>query len=114
MKLESIQLERQVAVHGQESRCYSVDPVLRCLPGCFPLKTTSVTVGFHCVPAGESEIIIYIKKTLTCGEKKVPNCSNHFTCADAAVIPQSIYDSSVDLKESAEAHLACSCTAQCA
>ncbi|XP_022593896.1 vitellogenin-like [Seriola dumerili] len=84
MKIESIQLERQVNVHGQESKCYSVEPVLRCLPGCFPVKTTAVTVGFHCIPT------------------------------DAASNLHSMYDNSVDLKETAEAHLACSCTAQCA
>uniref|UniRef100_A0A4W6F862 Uncharacterized protein n=1 Tax=Lates calcarifer TaxID=8187 RepID=A0A4W6F862_LATCA len=77
MKHEFIQLQRQVNIHGQESNCYSVEPVLRCLPGCFPVKTTAVTVGFHC------------------------NLNT-------------IYDNSVDLKETAEAHLACSCTAQCA
>lgn len=54
MKLESVQLERQVIVHGQESKCFSVEPVLHCLPGCFPERTTEVTVGYHCVPAGES------------------------------------------------------------
>ncbi|XP_049442919.1 vitellogenin-1-like isoform X2 [Epinephelus fuscoguttatus] len=81
MKLESVKLERQVNIHGQESKCFSVEPVLRCLPGCFPVKTTTVTVGFHCMPAGD--------------------LSN-------------IHDSSVDLRETAEAHLACSCTAQCA
>lgn len=38
--------------------------------------------------------------------------------ADSALnLPESlssIYDNSVDLRETAEAHLACSCTAQCA
>ncbi|XP_040895473.1 vitellogenin-like [Toxotes jaculatrix] len=87
MKLESMQLENQVNIHGEESKCFSVEPVLRCLPGCFPVKTTPVTVGFHCLPA-DSAI-------------------NH---------PEglhSIYDSSVDMKETVEAHLACSCTAHC-
>lgn len=54
LKLESVQLEKQVNIHGHESKCYSVEPVLRCLPGCLPVKTTAVTVGFHCLPAGES------------------------------------------------------------
>ena len=54
MKLESVQLERQVNIHGQESKCFSVEPVLRCLPGCFPVKTTTLTVGYHCLPVGES------------------------------------------------------------
>lgn len=53
IKLESVELEKQAVVYGQESRCFSVEPVLRCLPGCVPVKTTSVTVGFHCVAAGE-------------------------------------------------------------
>lgn len=53
VKLESVELEKQAVVYGQESRCFSVEPVLRCLPGCFPVKTTSVTLGFHCVAAGE-------------------------------------------------------------
>lgn len=52
IKLDSVELEKQAVVYGQESRCFSVEPVLRCLPGCFPVKTTSVTVGFHCVAAG--------------------------------------------------------------
>lgn len=54
MKLESVKLEKQVILHGEESKCYSVEPVLRCLPGCLPLRTTTVTIGFHCLPAGES------------------------------------------------------------
>ncbi|XP_075326632.1 vitellogenin-1-like [Odontesthes bonariensis] len=85
LKHESVKLEKKINIHGEESTCYSVEPVLRCLPGCFPVKTTSVTVGFNCLPADST--------------------------------PQSmssIFESSVDLRENAEAHLACSCTAQCA
>uniref|UniRef100_UPI003AAA2895 vitellogenin-like n=1 Tax=Centroberyx gerrardi TaxID=166262 RepID=UPI003AAA2895 len=88
MRLESVMLERQMIVHGQESNCYSVEPVLRCLPGCFPVKTTPVTVGYHCLPADS---------TLNRPEELT-----------------AIYNKSVDLRETAEAHLACSCTAQCA
>lgn len=53
IKLESVKLEKQAVVYGQESKCFSVQPVLRCLPGCFPVKTTPVTAGFHCIAAGE-------------------------------------------------------------
>ncbi|XP_067452954.1 vitellogenin-1-like [Thunnus thynnus] len=88
LKHESVQLQKQINLHGQESSCYSVEPVLRCLPGCFPVKTTSVTVGFHCMSADSA--------------------LNHPESLS------SIYDNSVDLRETAEAHLACSCTAQCA
>nr|BAD93695.1 vitellogenin [Verasper moseri] len=83
MKLESVQLQKQLNINGQESKCFSVEPVLRCLSGCFPVKTTAVTVGFHCQPA------------------------------DSAVTAHNIFDNSVDLRETAEAHLACSCTAHC-
>lgn len=55
MKLESVKLDKQMNLQGQDSKCYSVEPVLRCLPGCMPVRTTTVNVGFHCVPAGESE-----------------------------------------------------------
>uniref|UniRef100_A0AAZ1X3A5 Phosvitin n=1 Tax=Oreochromis aureus TaxID=47969 RepID=A0AAZ1X3A5_OREAU len=81
MKHESVQLEKQENVQAQNSKCYSVDPVLRCMAGCFPVRTTNVTVGFHCLPAGSS--------------------------------PSSMY-TSVDLMETTESHLACTCTAQCA
>ncbi|XP_039985633.1 vitellogenin-2-like [Xiphias gladius] len=87
MKLESVKLEKQMIFHGQESKCYSVEPVLRCLPGCMPVRTTAVTVGFHCLPA-DSNL----------------NRSEGLS---------SIYQKSTDLKETAEAHLACRCTAQC-
>ncbi|KAM8746385.1 vitellogenin-1-like [Acanthopagrus schlegelii] len=88
MKLESVQLDKQVNIHGQESKCYSVEPMLRCLPGCFPVKTTFVTVGYHCVPADSA--------------LNRPESLSRIT------------GKSVDLRETAEAHLACTCTAQCA
>ncbi|XP_051231932.1 vitellogenin-2 [Dicentrarchus labrax] len=88
MKLESVKMEKQVNIHGQESKCYSVEPVLRCLPGCMPVRTTAVTVGFHCVPA-DSNMNRYEGLT-------------------------SIYEKSIDLSETSEAHVACRCTAQCA
>lgn len=37
------------------SKCYSVEPVLRCVKGCSATRTAPVFVGFHCVPAGKSQ-----------------------------------------------------------
>ncbi|XP_061152871.1 vitellogenin 2 [Syngnathus typhle] len=85
MTLESVKLEKQMVVHGQESKCYSVEPVLRCLAGCMPLRTTTVSIGFHCLPA-----------------------DTRMNRADG------IFSKSVDLRETTEAHLACRCTPQCA
>uniref|UniRef100_A0A7N6AEE7 Phosvitin n=1 Tax=Anabas testudineus TaxID=64144 RepID=A0A7N6AEE7_ANATE len=88
MRLESVKLEKQMILHGKESKCYSVEPVLRCLPGCMSVRTTSVTVGFHCVPA-DSNL------------NRSEGLSN-------------IFEKSTDVTETAEAHLACRCTTQCA
>lgn len=55
MQLESVKWEKQANLDGEQAKCYSVEPVLRCLPGCMPVRTTLVTVGYHCVPIGESE-----------------------------------------------------------
>ncbi|XP_056132380.1 vitellogenin-2-like [Lampris incognitus] len=85
MKLESVKLEKQIVFHGEESKCYSVEPVLRCLPGCMPLRTTPVTIGFHCLPASSN----------------LNQLSN-------------IYEKSVDLRETTEAHMACRCSPHCA
>nr|BDQ29910.1 vitellogenin2 beta [Scyliorhinus torazame] len=48
-----VELGKTVNVEGQESRCYSVEPVQRCLEGCSPIETLSRIVNFHCVPANQ-------------------------------------------------------------
>ncbi|XP_029286236.1 vitellogenin-2-like [Cottoperca gobio] len=88
VKLESVKLEKQVNIHGQDSKCYSVEPVLRCLPGCIPVRTTPVTVGYHCLPVDAN--------------------------LNRSVGLSSIFEKSIDLRETTDAHLACRCTAQCA
>ncbi|XP_072245542.1 vitellogenin-2-like [Leuresthes tenuis] len=88
VKLESVKLEKKVTLQGEESKCYSVEPVLQCLPGCMPVRTTGVTVGYHCLPI-----------------------DSNLNRSDSL---SSISEKSIDLRETAEAHLACRCTAQCA
>ncbi|KAL1251198.1 hypothetical protein QQF64_018994 [Cirrhinus molitorella] len=85
MKLESVKLEKQVILNGQESKCYSVEPVLRCLPGCAPIRTTPVTIGYHCLST-DSNLNMF----------------------------DGIYEKSVDLRETTYAHVACRCSEQCA
>ncbi|CAL8271931.1 unnamed protein product [Arctogadus glacialis] len=88
MRQESVKLEKQIMVHGQESNCHSVETVLRCLPGCIPVKTTPVTVGFHCLP-------------ISAEQERSGDLS-------------SVLEQSVDLRESVMAHLACNCANLCA
>ncbi|XP_067272222.1 vitellogenin-like [Pseudorasbora parva] len=85
MKLESVKLEKQAILNGQESKCYSVEPVLRCLPGCVPIRTIPVTIGYHCLSTDSN--------------------LNKF---------DGVYEKTVDLRETADAHVACRCTEQCA
>lgn len=53
-----VKLEKSVQLAGVESKCYSTEPVLRCHRGCSVTRTAPVTVGFHCLPAGESTEIL--------------------------------------------------------
>lgn len=76
VKLESVQMEKPMIFHGQESNCFSVEPVLRCLPGCFPVKTTAVTVGFHCAPIGEFSL----QNTIIILHLSVHLLHSHFFC----------------------------------
>uniref|UniRef100_A0A7M4FIM9 Vitellogenin-1-like n=1 Tax=Crocodylus porosus TaxID=8502 RepID=A0A7M4FIM9_CROPO len=43
-----VNLERYPIIDGEESTCYSVDPVLKCRKDCTPTEKESVKVGFHC------------------------------------------------------------------
>ncbi|ROL40725.1 Vitellogenin [Anabarilius grahami] len=85
MKLESVKSEKQAILNGQESKCYSVEPVLRCLLGCEPIRTIPVTIGYHCLST-DSNLNMF----------------------------DGIYEKSVDLRETTDAHMACRCTEQCA
>ncbi|XP_048022033.1 vitellogenin isoform X2 [Megalobrama amblycephala] len=86
MKLETVELEKQKS-DRQESKCYSVEPVLRCLPGCLPIRTSHITVGYYCLPSNLKSILS-------------ANLSSN-------------YEKTEDLIETAEAHVACYCTEEC-
>ncbi|XP_010210304.1 PREDICTED: vitellogenin-2-like [Tinamus guttatus] len=49
-----VKIEKPVAFEKKASKCYSVEPVLQCVEGCSATQVVPVSVGFHCVPAGES------------------------------------------------------------
>ncbi|XP_055073124.2 vitellogenin isoform X2 [Misgurnus anguillicaudatus] len=50
MKLETVQLARQM-LDKYHSECYSVGPLLRCLPGCVPVMTSQLIVEYYCLPS---------------------------------------------------------------
>ncbi|NXJ74284.1 VIT2 protein, partial [Trogon melanurus] len=78
-----VKLEKTVQLAGVESKCYSTDPVLRCVKGCSATKTTPVTVGFHCLPADSAT-------SLTEKQTKFDQKSE-------------------DMQDTVDAHVACSC-----
>ncbi|XP_010154785.1 PREDICTED: vitellogenin-2-like [Eurypyga helias] len=78
-----VKLEKTVQLAGVESKCYSTEPVLRCMKGCSATKTTPVTVGFHCLPADSAT-------SLTDKQTKLDQKSE-------------------DMQDTVEAHVACSC-----
>uniref|UniRef100_A0A3B4ABN0 VWFD domain-containing protein n=1 Tax=Periophthalmus magnuspinnatus TaxID=409849 RepID=A0A3B4ABN0_9GOBI len=71
--------------HGVASKCYSVHPVLRCMPGCNPLKTKTIKVGYHCIPI----------------DSNLSSTDN-------------IFSKSMDVELDTDAHEECQCTPQCA
>ncbi|NXS59613.1 VIT2 protein, partial [Brachypteracias leptosomus] len=46
-----VKIEKTVAFEKKAAKCFSVEPVLRCVEGCSATKSVPVSVGFHCVPA---------------------------------------------------------------
>ncbi|XP_078075122.1 vitellogenin-like isoform X3 [Mustelus asterias] len=49
VRREFVQFGKLVEFEGLESKCFSVEPVQRCLEGCSPIETRSQVVNFHCV-----------------------------------------------------------------
>ncbi|XP_034035813.1 vitellogenin-2-like [Thalassophryne amazonica] len=87
LKQEFVKLEKQISIQGQQHKCYSVEPVLRCLPKCTPQDpTVTVTAGFHCVPVDT-----------TVNEQDL----------------SSMLGKNEDVREQTKAHVACLCN-QCA
>uniref|UniRef100_A0A7M4G216 Vitellogenin-2-like n=1 Tax=Crocodylus porosus TaxID=8502 RepID=A0A7M4G216_CROPO len=78
-----VKLEKTVRLEGEDSKCYSTEPVLRCVKGCTPTETTPVTVGFHCVPVDSVSNLLE-------GQMKLDQKSE-------------------DTEDVVEAHTACSC-----
>ncbi|NXY48555.1 VIT2 protein, partial [Ceuthmochares aereus] len=46
-----VKTEKPVSFEKAAGKCFSVEPVLRCVQGCSATRTVPVSVGFHCVPA---------------------------------------------------------------
>ncbi|XP_055486330.1 vitellogenin-like [Leucoraja erinacea] len=54
VRRDFVELGTVVEFEGQASRCYSVEPVQRCLAECTPMETRSRRVRFHCLAANQT------------------------------------------------------------
>ncbi|NXB14165.1 VIT1 protein, partial [Rhagologus leucostigma] len=84
-----VKLNRNPTVDGEESTCYSVDPVLKCMKDCTPIEKASVKVGFHCFPKETAVSLLEWQKS---SDKK------------------SAFE---DVVESVDADIDCTCTGGC-
>uniref|UniRef100_A0A8C0FX62 Phosvitin n=1 Tax=Chelonoidis abingdonii TaxID=106734 RepID=A0A8C0FX62_CHEAB len=78
-----VKLEKTIRLEGENSKCYPVEPVLRCVKGCSATETTPVSIGFHCLPADSTASLVE-------GQMKFDQKSE-------------------DMQDTVEAHTACSC-----
>ncbi|XP_051868476.1 vitellogenin-like isoform X1 [Pristis pectinata] len=86
----TVKLNRSVKLHGQDSKCYSTEPVLRCHIGCSPVKTVPVVYGFHCLPT-----------------------DSNTNPADEQLKSTNFGQKSEDMTSPIDAHVACSCSSEC-
>ncbi|KAM9280497.1 LOW QUALITY PROTEIN: vitellogenin-1-like [Cariama cristata] len=84
-----VKLNRNPTIDGEESTCYSVDPVLKCMKDCTPIEKTSVKVGFHCFPKDTAVSLLEWQRS---SDKK---------------------SASEDVVESVDADIDCTCTGDC-
>ncbi|NWY52270.1 VIT1 protein, partial [Chionis minor] len=84
-----VKLNRNPTIDGEESMCYSVDPVLKCMTDCTPIEKTSVKVGFHCFPKDTAVSLLEWQRS---SDKK---------------------SASEDVVESVDADIDCTCTGNC-
>ncbi|XP_068879342.1 vitellogenin-1-like isoform X2 [Aphelocoma coerulescens] len=84
-----VKLNRNPTIDGEESTCYSVDPVLKCIKDCTPIEKASVKVGFHCFPKETAVSLLEWQKS---SDKK------------------SAFE---DVVESVDADTDCTCTGSC-
>ncbi|XP_027504695.1 vitellogenin-2-like [Corapipo altera] len=76
-----VKIEKAVGFEKMAAKCFSVEPVLRCMEGCSATGTVPVSVGFHCVPADSAPSL---ERQLRLGQKSedaVSSVPAHTACS---------------------------------
>ncbi|NXO63898.1 VIT2 protein, partial [Phainopepla nitens] len=76
-----IKSEKPVSFEKTAAKCFSVEPVLRCVKGCSATQTVPVSVGFHCVPADSALSLDGQPRLDQKSEDVVSSVSAHTACS---------------------------------
>ncbi|NXO37563.1 VIT2 protein, partial [Locustella ochotensis] len=76
-----VKSEKPVSFEKTAAKCFSVEPVLRCVKGCSAIQTVPVSVGFHCVPADSALSLDGQPRLDQKSEDVVSSVSAHTACS---------------------------------
>ncbi|NXI18030.1 VIT2 protein, partial [Irena cyanogastra] len=76
-----VKSEKPVSFEKTAVKCFSVEPVLRCVKGCSATQTVPVSVGFHCVPADSALSLDGQPRLDQKSEDIVSSVSAHTACS---------------------------------
>ncbi|NXJ47187.1 VIT2 protein, partial [Spizaetus tyrannus] len=76
-----VKIEKPVAFEKKAAKCFSMEPVLRCVEGCSATRTVPVSVGFHCVPAASTLSLEGQTRPDQKSEDVVSTVSAHTACS---------------------------------
>ncbi|XP_021382593.2 vitellogenin-2 [Lonchura striata] len=76
-----VKSEKPISFEKTAAKCFSVEPVLRCVKGCSATQTVPVSVGFHCVPADSALSLDGQPRLDQKSEDAVSSVSAHTACS---------------------------------
>ncbi|NXD90103.1 VIT2 protein, partial [Chaetorhynchus papuensis] len=76
-----VKSEKPVSFEKTETKCFSVEPVLRCVKGCSAIETVPISVGFHCIPADSALSLDGQPRLDQKSEDVVSSVSAHTACS---------------------------------
>ncbi|XP_041277566.1 vitellogenin-2-like [Onychostruthus taczanowskii] len=81
LQRQLVKSEKPVSFEKTAAKCFSVEPVLRCVKGCSATQTVPVSVGFHCVPADSALSLDGQPRLDQKSEDVVSSVSAHTACS---------------------------------
>ncbi|NXB94304.1 VIT2 protein, partial [Vidua chalybeata] len=81
LQRKPVKSEKPISFEKTAAKCFSVEPVLRCVKGCSATQTVSVPMGFHCVPAGSALSLDGQPRLDQKSEDVVSSVSAHTACS---------------------------------